>query len=142
MRYYDTSVILSLYLTQSITSKATAEIAKDQPTIVISDWTVVEVKSALAKEVRVKQLTKVQAETVWERFFQDVQHDRYTILHLTPSVMTKAHECLELDSNLRAGDALHIAAAFKHGRLSLVTADAEQAKAARENGLKANLLMP
>lgn len=140
MRYYDTNVILSLYLTQSITSKASAEVAKDQPYIVISDWTSVEVKSALAKELRMKLLTEVQAEKVWERFYQDVQHGRYTLLHLNPSVMTKAHECIELDGSLRAGDALHIAVAFKHGRLGIVTADAEQAKAAKKNGLKVTLL--
>jgi uncharacterized protein len=125
---------------QNITDKATVAASKDQPDIVISDWTIVEAKSALAKEVRVKSLTNAQAETVWERFYQDVRHDRYSILHLTPSVMTKAHECIALNGNLRAGDALHIAVAFMHGRLSIVTADAEQAKAAKENGLKVTLL--
>ncbi|MGL4611914.1 MAG: type II toxin-antitoxin system VapC family toxin [Trueperaceae bacterium] len=140
MRYYDTSVLLSLYLQQNISAKASVEVAKDQPYVVISDWVSVEVKSALAKEVRTKSLTKLQAEIIWERFYQDIQHSRYKILHLTQNVMAKAHECIALDGNLRAGDAIHVAVAFTHGRLSIVTADKEQAKAAKLNGLKVTLL--
>jgi uncharacterized protein len=141
LRYYDTSVILSLYLEHRITEKAVMEVEKDQPYVVISDWTIVEVKSALAKEIRMKQLPKVQAETTWQHFYQDVVRGRYTLLHLSQPVMIKAHDCIELGGTLRAGDSLHIAIAWEHGRLSIVTADAEQAKAAKNKGLKVTLLV-
>lgn len=140
MRYYDTSVILSLYLTQPITPRVVSEVTKDQPYIVISDWTLVEIKSALAKSIRVKQLDLTHAEIIWERFYQDVSRGYYTLLSSSKSIMTKAHDCLDLNSTLRAGDALHIAMALEHGRLSMVTADVEQAKAAKSQGLKVSLL--
>jgi uncharacterized protein len=142
LRYYDTSVILSLYLPQAVTAKAILEVEKDKPILIISDWTVVEIKSALSKELRMKQLSKLQTELIWQRFYQDVSDNRYTLLRLSEKVMTKAHELIELGSGLRSGDALHLAVAWQHGRLGMVTGDKEQAKVAKSHRLKVTLLEP
>jgi predicted nucleic acid-binding protein len=100
----------------------------------ISDWTRVEVASALALKVRSGQLSVDQSRSV-RALIDTWTGDSLDVIAVERSTFEQAGLLLERPGDgLRAGDALHLAIARQAGH-SLVTLDRTLAAAARASGL-------
>lgn len=145
MRYYDTSVLISLLVPDAHTQGAMAELEKDKGRFGTGQWATVEIKSALAKEVRTGSLSGSQALSAWNLY------ELWRMPAGGPILFSAEKQVLELAAdviriapdgaaNLRAGDALHVAIAVEEEASGFVTADGNQAVAARLVGLEVTLL--
>lgn len=120
--YFDTSVILSLYVEDVFTPKAEAFYDQHAPEATVSAWVDLEVKSALSFLVRTKRLTLDGARTALKAYHEDRLRGVYKSVMLASEHFAAATEALTLEGALRAGDALHLGAA-KVTELPLVTSD-------------------
>lgn len=139
MRYYDTSALMSLLVPDVHTKAAMYELEADGGRISSSNWASVELKSALAKEVRTGSLTPGKAISAWQRYELWCLPGGGLRLHgFAAGVFALAALSIRIDSdgagNLRAGDALHIAAAESSAATGFVTADRAQASASSARG--------
>lgn len=139
MIYLDTSFIAPYYLNEA-SSEAVATTLDTIPTgqLAVSDWTLAEFASMLARRVRLEELAQQNAEETMRLFAQDAQE---TMLILEPvrADFTLARDLLlkNPDLGLRTPDALHLALAGNH-QLSLYTLDKTLLRAARTLGLEAD----
>ena len=94
-----------------------------------------EVASAIARWVRLRELGEAQANQVENTFREDVRAGRFRLLDIEPGDYVRAREwLLARKTPLRVLDALHLACALRH-EAELVTADVLMARAARHFGL-------
>jgi len=135
MIYLDTSVLIAA-LTPEASSERVCHWLDGQEagSLHISGWTLTEVSSALSIKVRTGALTLEQRADVLSNFTRLVEQS----LTLTPIVEaqyeTAARFCDQVHLNLRAGDALHLAAAAARG-LTLATLDERLAQAGPQLGV-------
>jgi hypothetical protein len=106
--------------------------------ILLASITVVEVTSAVARRRGGRTITAAQASSFLSQFRKHVT-GRYTILELTPAVLTDA-ATLANRHELRAYDAVQLAAALKlngisQGGIVLASSDRELDAAAQAEGL-------
>lgn len=120
--YFDTSVILSLYVEDAFTPKAETFYDQHAPEATVSAWVDLEVKSALSFLVRTKRLTLEGAQTALDAYHEDRLRGVYQSVILALDHFAVGTETLDLEGALRAGDALHLGAA-KVAELPLVTSD-------------------
>lgn len=120
--YFDTSVVLSLYVEDAFTSLAEVFYERHAAEATVSAWVDVELKSALAFLVRTKQLTLDGARTALEAYDDNCAQGVYQRVPLFSAHFEAGRQALALDGQLRAGDALHLGAA-KVAKLALVTSD-------------------
>jgi uncharacterized protein len=110
--YLDTSFLAPFYIHEA-TSISVETILLNIPTneLAISDWTIVEFASLLARRVRMGDLSSELMETVVRLFREDAAQS-YTVFTLTTADFVLATELLlQWETGLRAGDALHLAIA-------------------------------
>lgn len=120
--YFDTSVILSLYVEDVFTPKAVTFYGQHAPAATVSVWVDVEVKSALSVLVRTQRLALAGAQVALSAYDEDRRRGVYEGVPLGPEGFAAGVAALELGGSLRAGDALHLGAAKVAG-LPLVTSD-------------------
>ncbi|QYZ67202.1 MAG: hypothetical protein NV67_03365 [Gammaproteobacteria bacterium (ex Lamellibrachia satsuma)] len=126
--YFDTSALLPLYRQEQLTAQA--EQIQNEVTLVISALTEVEVASALARWVRMGELTGEQAELLETTFSEDLRLDVFERVALEDRHYWQArHWLLGRKTALRTLDALHLACAVEYN-LMIVTADKVLADAA------------
>lgn len=147
MRYYDTSVLMSLLVPDPHTPRAMAELETDHGSICSGEWATMEIKSALAKEVRMGSLTGRQALAAWEMYELWRLPSGGLLLHFPDrGVLSSAAQAIRIApdgaANLRAGDAFHVAIAAEVEASGFVTADGNQAGAAEKLDLDVTLLRP
>jgi uncharacterized protein len=111
--FFDTSALIKLYHQEDGTERVDELVEKEQPTIVISDLTAVEMVSALAKKVRTQEITAETFYTAVAAFEQDVA--AFENHSTTLEIMLAARQLLKnrgLSDGLRTLDALQLAAAL------------------------------
>lgn len=131
--YFDTSLLVPLYVqcaASVLARQAMAEATRNGVLpVVISELTGVEFVSAIAKYVRMRQMTREEAQTgiaLFERHCRDA----YALLPIRPSDYETARRWIrELSTSLKTLDGVHMAAASANGCI-LVTADKQLAAAA------------
>ena len=142
MIYFDTSIIAPYYCPEPLSELAEQRLlACKQP--VISQLTLVEIKSALSRKIREKSLSREDGNRILNQFrLHTEEHGFYRILSLNDSHYKLASNWIEQFSTaLRTLDALHLALASL-GNLKLVTADKGLTKAARYFGLDVDMIDP
>ena len=137
--YFDTSVVLSLYVEDAFTSKA--ELFYDQyaAAATVSAWVDLELKSALSFLVRTERLTPAGAQTALTAYEESRSQGVYQSVVLTSDHFAAGTKALELKGSLRAGDALHLGA-VKVANLPLATSDKTLHKTAKTNGIVCSYL--
>ncbi|HPA37479.1 MAG TPA: type II toxin-antitoxin system VapC family toxin [Phenylobacterium sp.] len=131
--YLDASILVSLFIDDSLTQRARSLVAGSGRFLIISDFMRAELASVVARYVRTGAVSPAEAAALfadfdsWSRAFDTAE---------TTSADVRLGEVWlrRLDLNLRAPDAVHIAIAARLGA-SLATFDVRMAEAARALGV-------
>lgn len=136
MVYVDTSVLVALMLREPRSGDVARWYAACEDDLVSATWCVTEFASALSIKQRTGQIDDTEAQAAWQRFERLCAND----LQLMPVEPVTFHRAavltLDHDSGLRAGDALHLAAALDAKAKGMATLDEVQAKNAKALKLK------
>ncbi|AHK79449.1 twitching motility protein PilT [Ectothiorhodospira haloalkaliphila] len=123
MLYFDTSALLPYYRQEQASEQVQALLLSQSEPVLISHLTEVEVASALARWVRMGELTEPDANRIENAFGDDVRQGRFMrcaidILHYQRAI----HWIGMRKTSLRTLDALHLACA-EYYQACLITED-------------------
>jgi len=140
MVYVDTSVLVALYTREAKSADVSRWYAACTDDLVSAMWCVSEFASALSIKQRTGQIDEAEAQTAWRQFERLCAND-LQLLPVEPATFHRA-AVLTLDaaSGLRAGDALHLAAALDAKAKSMATLDEVLAKNAKRMKVKLTAL--
>ncbi len=139
MYYLDTSVLAAFYLPEPMSPKVQRFYSRSDE-IAISGLSEVEFHSAIARRVRMKELTRDDALRVLARLKTDMSNGVYRMIAVEQRDYLLARDWLAtLHTALRTLDALHLAVASSHG-LAVVTADRALAKSSKQLGIRHKLI--
>lgn len=141
MHYLDTSLIVSALSNEAATDRAQAWLAVQAPAdLLISDWTITEFSSAMSIKIRTGQITLEQRAATLAMFHR-LLAETFTVATIGPAHYRTAARFVDQHSlGLRAGDALHLAAAADRGAV-LHTLDQRLAGAGPALGVQTHLLI-
>ena len=129
--YFDTSVVAALLISEPLSSRAERFLATCEGLLLVSNLTVVEFSSLVARRLRMREFTLDQARAALADF------DAWTVarcIEVSPVDLIAATALLRrLDTSLRALDAIHVAVAQRLDA-TLVTFDRQMADRARALG--------
>lgn len=138
MHYLDTSILAAILL-QDPESERVEKMLKGLrgEFLSLSVWTGVEVFSAIARRLRMREIGAREAARARQAYDEEFVA-KHNVLSLAPPDYARARNLLAVDgTRLRAGDALHLAVALNNGASTFRTLDKDLRKIAIQSGLTA-----
>ena len=137
MHYVDTSVLAAYYCPEPGSLKVEKALRK-LPVPVISHLVETELYSAVSRKVRMKELSRQDANLIISQFNLHVEKRFYHMLPIGARHYRIAREWLgRVDTALRTLDALHLAVAYAEN-IPILSTDSNLCKAATFFGIKVN----
>lgn len=140
--YFDTSALLPYYRHEQLSRQVQELLNTLQPPVLVSDLTRIEIFSALARWVRMGEITEPQAALMENTFTQDFTAGLFLSRQLTSMHFQQAEKWLSArKTSLKTLDALHVACCWGL-RARMITCDNIMHQAAITLGLESLLLSP
>lgn len=133
--YADASILVPLFVEDPFAERALQFVELRRPAILVSDFAAAEFASALARRVRMRELSQDAARAAFDTFDAWAGYRGLRPQTTTADVAAAEAFLRRLDLNLRTPDALNIAIAKRHGA-TLATFDDRMADAAQALGLE------
>jgi uncharacterized protein len=142
MVYLDTSVAVSLFTPETTSAAALDWLEHSSEPIIACDWIQTEFSSALAMKHRLGHLTTKERKTTQSEFDRFL-NSGVQCAPVSRAMFTHAAQLAgDPNTKLRAGDALHLAAALALNTKAIATFDATLGNNAKALGLKTPLRAP
>lgn len=109
--YLDASVLVALFVIDPMTTRATAFLLGHPEVVVVSDFGAAEFSSAIARRVRMRDLSRPKAQLAFLHFDTWITRAARRVEIIATDVGAADRILRKLDVNLRTPDALHIAMA-------------------------------
>lgn len=136
MVYVDTSVLVALCVNEPKSAAVAKWYAACSDELISAVWCVTEFASALGIKQRTAQIGTEQAAAAWQAFERLCASD-LQLLPVEPATFHRAAVLtLDTKTSLRAGDALHLAAALEAKAKSMATLDDVLARNAKQMKIK------
>jgi predicted nucleic acid-binding protein len=133
--YFDTSILVSLFMPDTLSARLDSSFRSSADIPVVSDFAAAEFASAVARRVRMRELGKDDARTIFFAFDTWTGQFGPPAEIRTADIVAAAGFVRRLDLNLRAPDAINIAMAQRL-ELSLATFDEKMLVAAQRLGVR------
>ncbi|MEF8794637.1 type II toxin-antitoxin system VapC family toxin [Thiohalorhabdus sp.] len=140
MLYADTSALLPYYRGEAASAAVETLLRAQTEPVVISELTRVEFASALARWVRMGELTELQANRIESAFHEDLAEGRFEVAAVTSGVLQRAnHWLVTCRIHLRALDSMQLACAEAR-EASVLALDEDLLEAAEHLGIPVHRL--
>ena len=123
MIYVDTSIFVALCTTEPKSDAVDKWHESSSAKMISSTWAFTEFSSALSLKVRSNQITEKQSREAWKKFDTLCQNDIELMPIESKTYYSAGILVIDSKSNLRASDALHLAAAKYFKAKSIITLD-------------------
>ena len=137
MIYVDTSIFVALCTSEPKSDAVDKWHNNSSAKMISSTWAFTEFSSALSLKVRTNQITEKQSREAWKKFDTLCQNDIELLPIESKTYYSAGILVIDGKSNLRAGDALHLAAAKAFKAKSIITLDKVLQKNASRLKIKA-----
>lgn len=139
MVYFDTSFIAPLLLQEATSERVERFFVRMEPGhAAVSQWTLTEFSSILARQVRMSGLSADMAGEI-EDEFQRLVAKSFVVINVETEDFKLARRFVRTyESGVRAGDALHLAIAANRNADAIYSLDKQLVSAAKKFGLPAS----
>jgi predicted nucleic acid-binding protein len=140
--YLDTSALLPYYREEAVSDTVQTLLMSLTAPALLTMLSRIEFASALARWVRMGELSEIHATDIEAAYQQDLEAGCFRVIPMTVRHYRQAERwLLSRKSSLRTLDALHLASAHAQGA-QLVTCDSDLARSATQLGVEHRLLTP